>query len=563
MSSSTYRRDRLGKTPMRWFGWAIVFTTAGCGGGDSSAVGDPVVLAPIPPPPAPPPPFAPQTVFADMSTATGISHVFSVTASPLTEAAHMGGGIAAADVDHDALVDLYFVGGDGSANMLFRNDGNNKFTDISAGSGLDAVHLGSGPAFADIDGDNDLDLFVGSVDGDPFYLFRNDGNVFTDVTQISGISITAENTISASFSDYDQDGDLDLFLSHWGNPERPDSETLWQNNGDGTFTSASIQSDLSAEMSGASTAYAGPFDFSFTPVFSDIDADGDPDVLLASDFKTSKVFVNNGDATFSNTTDRDVVIDRNGMGNSVGDYDNDGDMDWFVTSIFEDLDDPDANYGNRLYRNLGDGTFEDVTEAAGVANGGWGWGSCMEDFDNDGDLDIFHVNGWGIDNPREPGRNDAYKNDQVRYFESQGDGTFVETATDAGLTDTGQGRGVVCFDSDRDGDLDIFITNNHDVGSVVFYRNELAQDNHYLTIRLEGSGLNTAGIGARIEVSAVQVTQIREIRAGNNYVSQNPAEAHFGLGAAQDVDITVIWPDGGQTILNDVAADRLLTIAEP
>ncbi len=475
----------------------------------------------------------------------------------------MGGGIAAADIDQDGDIDLYLVGGDGSTNMLFRNDGNNQYTDVSAASKLDALHMGSGPAFADIDGDGDLDLFVGSVDGDPIYLFRNDGNQFTDVTQNSGISVTADNTISASFSDYDQDGDLDLFLAHWGNRPRPDTESLWQNNGDGTFTSASIPSGIADQLIGPQGGLSDLFDYSFTPVFSDIDGDGDPDLLLASDFETSKVFTNNGDGTFLDTTDRDVIIDRNGMGNAVGDYDNDGDMDWFVTSIYESSERPDANFGNRLYRNLGDGTFEDVTELAGVSNGGWGWGTCMEDFDNDGDLDIFHVNGWNRENPREPGRNDEYTNDQVRYFESQGDGTFVEAATEAGLIDTGQGRGAVCFDSDRDGDLDIVITNNQDVRSVVFYRNELTQNNHYLGIKLEGNGLNTAGVGARIAVTDGLTTQIREIRAGNNYVSQNPAEAHFGLGSIQNVDVTVFWPDGSQTALINVAADQLLTIPQP
>lgn len=533
---------------------------AGCGGSGGSADTGSAVLSPLPPQPGPPPPFAPKTSFANLTSMSGIDHVFSVTAVPLTESAHMGGGLAAVDIDQDGLVDLYLVGGDGSANMLFHNDGSNRFSDVTPASNLDLVHLGSGPVFADIDGDNDLDLFVGSVDHDPIYLLRNDAGQFTDVTLNSGISVTARNTISSSFSDYDGDGDLDLFLAHWGNPEQPDSETLWQNNGDGTFANASIPSGIAAEMASPSTAFSGPFDFSFAPVFSDVDGDGDPDLLLASDFKTSKVFLNNGDATFTNTTDRDIVIDRNGMGNAVGDYDNDGDMDWFVTSIFEDIDDPDANYGNRLYRNLGNGTFEDVTEAAGVANGGWGWGACMEDFDNDGDLDIFHVNGWGFENPREPGRNDAYKNDQVRYFESQGDGTFEEAATAAGLTDTGQGRGVACFDSDRDGDVDIVITNNQDVDSVVFYRNDLALDSHYLAVRLRGNGWNTAGIGARIAVTGGSSSQLREIRAGNHYVSQNPTEAHFGLGPVQHVDVTVTWPDGTQTVLNDVAADQLLTI---
>lgn len=561
MTAKLFQAIRFSKVLAGKLICGMALLASGCGGYGGSA--GPASS----PPPGPPPPgsgFVPQTTFSNLSATAGINHIFSIVdINSSSDPAAMGGGIAAADVDQDGYIDLYLVGGDGSPNMLFHNDGNNQFSDISALSNLDALHKGSGPAFADIDGDGDLDLFVGSVEGDQVYLFRNDGNQFTDVTQISGISVTAENTISASFSDYDQDGDLDLFLTHWGNRPQPDTESLWQNNGDGTFTSASIQSGIAGQLIGPSVGISDFFDYSFAPVFSDIDGDGDPDLLLASDFGTSKVFTNNGDGTFSDTTDRGVVIDRNGMGNSVGDYDNDGDMDWFVTSIFEMSDEPDANFGNRLYRNLGDGTFEDVTEAAGVADGGWGWGSCMEDFDNDGDLDIFHVNGWNTVDPRDTGRTDEYSDDQVRYFESQGDGTFVEAATGAGLTDTGQGRGVVCFDSDRDGDLDIVITNNQDIGSVVFYRNDLIHNAHYLGIKLLGNGLNTAGIGARVEVTDGATTQIREIRAGNNFVSQNPAEAHFGLGSVQNVDVTVFWPDGSQTVLTDVAADQLLTIIQP
>jgi hypothetical protein len=473
----------------------------------------------------------------------------------------MGGGVAASDYDRDGFIDLYFVGGDGVPNALYRNNGNNQFADVAPGLGLDVFHLGSGPAFADIDGDGDLDLFVGSVEGDPYYLFRRDGNQFTDVTVNSGISATAENSISASFSDYDMDGDLDLFLAHWGNDPQPDTESLWQNNGDGTFTSASIPS-LIAEQLITETGLPGLFDYTFSPMFSDIDRDGDPDILLAADFTTSKVFRNNGDATFTDITDRNVVIDRNGMGSAAGDYDNDGDMDWFVTSIFESDDKPDPNVGNRLYRNDGNGVFSDVTDIAGVADGGWGWGVCFEDFDNDGDLDIFHVNGWEQIDPRDAGGPNDYTFDQVRYFESQGDGTFVEAAQEAGLIDTGQGRGIACFDSDRDGDLDIVITNNQDVKSSVFYRNELSGASHYLTVKLNGGGVNTDAVGAMIEITDGTRTQLREIRASSHFVSQNPAEAHFGLGSANSVDVTIYWPDGTQTAIAAVAADQYLVISQ-
>lgn len=466
--------------------------------------------------------------------------------------------MAAADFDGDDDIDLYFVGGDGAVNALYRNDGANQFSDIAAGINLDVSHLGSGPAFADIDGDDDLDLFVGAVEGDSFYVFRNDAGQFTDVTGVSGIMLTADNTMSASFADYDGDNDLDLFLAHWGNDAAPDTETLWQNNGDGSFVSASVQSNIADQLT-EDGGLPGLFDYSFAPVFSDIDRDRDLDILLSADFGTSKVFENNGDGTFTNITDRNVVIDRNGMGGVAGDYDNDGDIDWLVTSIFN-TSSAAPNPGNRLYRNEGNNVFADVTDAAGVADGGWGWAACMEDFDNDGDLDIFHTNGWERVDPRDAGGTNDFTFDQVRYFESQGDGTFVSAATEAGLVDTGQGRGVACFDSDRDGDIDLLITNNQATESTVLYRNDYSGTNHFLTVRLNGNTLNTAAIGAMVEVTDGNRTQIREVRANSQFASQSPAEAHFGLNDATNVDITVFWPNGGQTVLTDVAADQLFTI---
>ena len=550
----------------------------GCGGGGSSEpalppppVGPPPPPSPSPPPPPPEPqPFSPGTRFVDTTASTGIDRVFNTGDSPIPkDEQRMAGGLAAADFDQDGDIDVFVVGGLGNVNSLYRNDGKNVFTEMAAEVNLDVQQWGSGPAFGDIDGDRDLDLFVGAIAGSTSRLFRNDAGMFIDITKSSGLAITAANTISATFADYDRDGDLDLFLAHWGNDPRPDTQSLWRNDGSGAFTSASEESGLADQLITRSSRN-DLIDYSFTGTFSDIDGDHDSDILLTSDFKTSKVFRNNGDATFTDITDSNIIIDQNGMGSAVGDFDNDGDMDWFVTSIIEQTDQEDDKYGNRLYVNNGLGTFFDDTVGAGLDDGGWGWGACMEDFDNDGDLDIFHVNGWpvtgggGEDDPND------YSVDRVRYFENQGDGTFVEAAQAAGLTDRGQGRGVACFDSDRDGDLDLLITNNQGEESVVFYENQLSgiyeiqlsEVNHYLAIKLTGSGANTHGIGSWIEVRTSAATQVREIRAGNHYVSQNPAEAHFGLGAETTADVKVRWPDGSETNLTGVAADRLLAIEQ-
>ena len=173
------------------------------------------------------------------------------------------------------------------------------------------------------------------------------------------------------------------------------------------------------------------------------------------------------------------------------------------------------------------------------------------------------MNGWEQDDRRDEVPENDYSFDQIRYFESQGDGTFIEAAQEAGLIDTGQGRGVACFDSDRDGDIDLVLTNNQAVKSAAFYRNDLLGNNRYLNVRLQGNGLNTSAIGAMIEITDGTRTQIREIRASNNFVSQSPAEAHFGLGQASFVDLTVFWPDGTQTMMLGVVADQLLTITQP
>ena len=524
-----------------------------CGGGSSGTT--PTTITP---PPSPPPVISAEPViaFTDITAQSGLSRSWGITSTRVSFTAEFASGIAAADYDEDGDIDLYVVGGDIDRNHLYQNQSDGNFIEIAASLGLDMLHRGSGPNFSDFDGDGDLDLFTGAIEGDPYYLMENHEGEFFDITVSTGLAITVSDSISSTFSDYDQDGDLDLFLSHWGAPKQADTETIWRNNGDGTFTSASIESGIAEVLIEPTKSTGKEIDRTFTPNLSDIDADGDSDLLMAADFNTSQVFINNGDGTFTRTTDREVIIDQAGMGSAVGDYDNDGDMDWFVTSITED----DDFFGNRLYRNDGTGVFEDATEEAGVARGGWAWGSCFADFDNDGYLDLFHVNGWrGGTGSGNDGPNTEFKTDQIRFFHNQGDNTFRQIATSIGLTDTGQGRGVACFDSERDGDIDIVLTNN-DENQLVYYRNDSTNENHYLGIMLEDDSLNTKGIGARISITTSMGTQVREVRAGNNYVSQDPPEVHIGLGAATSADIVVNWPDGSQTSSPAVEADQLLTI---
>jgi hypothetical protein len=272
--------------------------------------------------------------------------------------------------------------------------------------------------------------------------------------------------------------------------------------------------------------------------------------------------LNQRDGTFSNATDTDVIVDYNGMGSALGDYDNDGDLDWFVTAIFGENDGQPINdigsLGNRLYENTygepdSAGVFADVTDAAGVADGGWGWGACFADFENDGDLDIYHTNGWRSPIPR----------DHSRAFVSDGAGAFFESALDLGLYDTEYGRGVVCADFDNDGDIDILLLHRNYPQSAIMWRNDV-DTNNYLRVRLIGSGINTVASGSRIFATIGSQTQMREIIIGSNFLSQNPAAQVFGLGTAAQVDnLTVEWPDGSVTDLGAVSAGQLLEIQQP
>ena len=502
-----------------------------------------------------------QLSFTDIAAEAGFD--FHHEFLEQTSSTEVAAGVAAGDFDNDGWIDLYVAQGDTFVNYLFRNDsqdGDYSFASVAVVSGvaMSVEHKAAGPAFADYDGDGDEDLFVGGVEYSPFKVFRNEGDgTFEDVSNASGLSaIQRENSISMAFGDYDGDEDLDLFVAHWTFTanERPGGyQHLWRNNGDGTFT------DVSEETLVGPAVVVPDGDFTFTPNFTDFDNDGDADLLVVSDNATTQVLVNNGDqggglVTFSVATDENVITDEAGMGASVADFDNDGDLDWFVSSIYE----VNSRFrtGNRLYENLGNGIFADSTDAAGVRDGYWGWASCAADFNNDGLLDIFHVNGIAMSAAA------IFLDDPSRLFIANGDGSFTEYSEALGLIDDKQGRGVVCFDGDQDGDIDIFIANNNDRPSL--YRNDGGNKLAYLNVRLVGNAPNTAAIGARVFVSSDGVTQMREISSGNNYVSQNPAEQHFGLNQAGTADsIRVRWPDGTETVRNGIATNQRIRVTYP
>lgn len=552
----------------------------GGGGGDGDGQADGgstgVPAPPNPDPAAPEVPLVPvaHVSFVDATADAGMD--FSHALLGNTAAQMIAGGVAVGDYNDDGLLDLFLVQGNSGQNKLFENrsqGGTLEFVEVAGagGAGGDINDKASGPGFVDYDGDGDLDLFVGSVEETPFRVFSNQGDgSFVDVTVAAGLDqIGRENNIGVAFGDYDGDSDPDLFISHWtftpGELPTGSTRHLWRNNGDGTFSDVSEASQVSGLVIEKDN------DYTFAPTFADIDNDGDADLLVVADTDTSQVLINDGDVggglvTFSYGTDRDIITDEAGMGSSVADFDNDGDLDWFVTSISIGDDtngrptkDDNAGFnltGNRFYRNAGNGVFADQTDEAGVRKGYWGWGSCAADFNNDGLLDIFHVN--GMDDPNTT----AYLEDPSRLFINNGDGSFTEYSEPLGLVDRKSGRGVSCFDGDQDGDIDIVIANNNDSATV--FRNDGGNQLNFINIKLNGPAPNTRALGARIYVSSDGVTQMREIHNGSNYVSQNPAEQHFGLKNATSIDtVRIVWPGGTESTRNNVAIFQRVTVEYP
>ena len=482
--------------------------------------------------------------FTDVTTAAGADYSHGYLAGLTSNPRQIAPGVAADDYDGDGDADLYLIRGDIAPNVLLRNDGNGTFTDVTSAAGVGgagaATTLGSGAAFADYNGDGHLDLFVGGLEYTPCRLYENQGDgTFIDRLNGSGL-LMPEHTMSTSFADYDKDGRLDLFTAHWGTLQWENPGHLWRNQGNGTF----VEMD---DAAGVNDWGPYPIDFSFTGTMEDVNNDSWPDLLMVGDFNTTKLYLGSPSGTFTDATST-VFTDENGMGSAVADYDHDGDVDWFVSSI---IDAGEGLTGNRLYRNDGGGTFADVTDEAGVRDGGWGWSASFADFDNDGHLDIVHTNGWYQNN---------FLTDTVRLFMSDGDGTFTEEAALRGCAEPGQTRGVACFDLENDGDLDLFIAVNS--GSPKLYRNDGGNANHWLRLALRDAAPNTRALGARIKITTGGQSQWRDIRGGCNFISHDPAEAHFGLGPSTSVvdQVEITWPDGGTTVLQNVSADQRLVV---
>lgn len=526
------------------------------------------------------PPAAAEPLFQDATAAAGVGYQQYLHSDPpdLTGGSEETGGAAVADYNNDGWPDL-FVTRFGATGILYRNRGDGTFQDVTSAARITATLLGNGTGWADLDNDGDQDLIIMVWGGHGEvavrnYLYLNNGNgTFTENGRNAGLGQTElflHGGTSVAFGDYDRDGLIDCLMGDWGSVADAPTPRLLRNLG-GVGTALRLADATAA--AGLTLYNVSPFSggsWSFTTTFVDLDDDGWQDLAIAGDFSTSRMYWNDGLGGFAEGTyEAGLGLDEFGMGGTIGDFDRDGRLDWFVSSISpRDGACPRSSgdntcLGNKLYKNLGDRVFIDVSEQYGVAEGFWGWGAAFTDYDNDGDQDLAMTN--GVEFTNSPIFN-AFADDPFRFWRNDGPASpFAEIAGQIGLTDTGVGKGLLTFDYDRDGDLDLFYVNNRESGHLM--RNDGGNAQGWLRVKVRGVQTNRDGYGAKIRVKAAQdgPTQIWEIGSECLFLSQSERVAHFGLGVGTDPvhEVKVIWPRSGiEQVFNNVARNSEILVIE-
>lgn len=506
-----------------------------------------------------------QVHFTDVTDTAGIKHVFKVFEGMF------GGGACVFDFNRDGFEDLYITGGMND-DQLYRNNGNGTFTNVFQQSGLMLTnqYVTQGVASADVNRDGFVDLFVTTITRrdkkleiprEINLLFLNNGNgTFRDATKEFGLDQMYSFSTAASFGDFNADGWPDIYVGNYFNEYQGKLSVI----NDATVVGANqiakgylLLNEQGKHFKDVYSDYGLDFrGFGFGGIFTDFDNDGDQDLFINHDFgykRTPDVLLENQypDDQFKDVS-KEFNMDRkiNSMGTAVGDYNNDGRLDYYLTNI----------KFNEFLVNQGPGKpFINKATELGTGIFAISWGANFADFDQDGDLDLFVSNG-DLNPNCVPMAN--------FYFENDGS-KFQEKAREKGLADYGIGRGSVVFDYDHDGDLDILVVNQepvltYPVPSVTkLFRND-GQKGNWIKIILKGINAETHGIGSRIEIEAGGKKMIREIDGGaSSHLSQNSVIAHFGLGTTSMIDkITVYWTGGNKQVINAIKANQVITITE-
>ncbi|MFI4898395.1 MAG: CRTAC1 family protein [Phycisphaerales bacterium JB059] len=513
---------------------------------------------------------ATRLTFTDVTAQAGLDALHTLPPGPPPLSA-MSAGAAVADFNNDGWQDIFVLTGGGAPDRLFINNGDGTFSDEAMAWGVANRHLGFGAVAADFNDDGFIDLYAtshgpsgSSLVPDRNLLYLNNGPdesgqfTFREVAQLAGVHSISEagDGFGCAAGDYDLDGDLDLAVAGWLlTPSVAPGNRLFRNDGvtpDGVpiftdVTQSAIDIDLSSSRG-------------FSPAFVDMDNDWYPELLWVSDFQTSRYLVNNADATFTDQTlPANVGHDQNGMGNAHGDLNNDGLEDWYVSSVLMDMD-PIGYSGNTLYLNLGDHTFVERAQDAGVDDGGWGWGTEILDLDHDQDLDIVETNGW----PYFP----EFVGEPAKLFLNDGTGErFTEAALHTNFLHTHQGRGLARLDFDNDGDQDILLLAFD--GPLTLLRNDLPTstgDANWIRVFVDTDAradLAPHGIGARVRAITPTADQHRSLDAASRYLASSEISAHFGLADAPSVTIEVEWHDGTLARFPDLAPNQTLHVSAP
>ena len=527
------------------------------------------------------PPPADSIQFTDMTAAAGIKFVhFKGNNGISINREEFGPGVCVTDFDGDGWQDIYFVNGRdlynrgiSARNALYHNNGDGTFTDVTDHAGVPGTGYGLGCVWGDYDNDGFPDLFITQYGRN--VLYHNNGNgTFTDATDKAGVAGLESGSFhsGATFFDYDRDGYLDLYVGSYValDPDGPrycnigtirsscppqaykgSPDALYHNNGNGTFTNVSKSANV-----------LQPHGKNLSVGAADYDNDGWPDLFVANDGLAAYLYHNDHGKSFQEmAAPSGMAFSASGslmaaMCISLGDYDNDGWLDLYVSDF--------QGSSDHLWHNDGKGNFDEVSDEAGITgptHNVLSFGGGFFDYDNDGWLDLFIANGHVYPEIEQASPGTRYK--QVNsVFHNDGHGKFIETSKETGIA--GQtphaARGVAFADFDNDGFVDIVVANNGDPPLLL---HNTGNGNHFINFKLVGTRSNRDAMGARVRVVSGGVSQIHEIAGGGSYLSQSDLRANFGMGkAAIAQTVEVKWPSGQAQSFHDVPADKFYVIQE-